>query len=82
MATTQQRAFLGVGWKFPLQVTPDGKIAQARYETRVEESIYLILSTAAGERAISELDRQIGELEALEGRDRGGDAVVQVVSEK
>jgi uncharacterized protein len=50
VATTQQREFLGVGWKFPLQVTPDGKIAQARYETRVEESIYLILSTAAGER--------------------------------
>jgi phage baseplate assembly protein W len=50
VATTQQREFLGVGWKFPLQVTPDGKIAQARYETRVEESIYLILSTGVGER--------------------------------
>jgi phage baseplate assembly protein W len=42
--------FLGVGWKFPLQVTPSGRIAQARYERRVEESIYLILSTAKGER--------------------------------
>lgn len=50
--TISQRAFLGVGWKFPLQVTPDGKIAQARYETRVEEAIYLILSTAVGERVM------------------------------
>jgi uncharacterized protein len=47
-----RRDFLGVGWKFPLQVTPGGKIAQARYEQRVEESIYLILSTAMGERVM------------------------------
>jgi len=46
------RDFLGVGWKFPLQVTPNGKIAQARYEQRIEESVYLILSTAKGERVM------------------------------
>lgn len=46
------RDFLGVGWKFPLQVTPRGRIAQARHETRIEESIYLILATARGERAM------------------------------
>jgi phage baseplate assembly protein W len=45
-----EREFLGVGWKFPLQVTPQGTIAQARDEQRVEESLYLILSTAKGER--------------------------------
>jgi uncharacterized protein len=50
--TDQTRDFLGVGWKFPLQVTPGGKIAQARYEQRIEESIYLILSTAKGERVM------------------------------
>ena len=44
------RPFLGVGWKFPLQVTPSGRIAQARAEQRVEESILLILATAPGER--------------------------------
>jgi hypothetical protein len=44
------RQFLGVGWKFPLQVTPDGRIAQARQEQRIEESVYLILGTAKGER--------------------------------
>lgn len=46
----RQRDFLGIGWKFPLQVTPQGQIALSAYEQRVEESIYLILSTAAGER--------------------------------
>jgi len=46
------RDFLGVGWKFPLQVTANGKIARARYEQRIEEAIYLILSTAKGERVM------------------------------
>ena len=49
-ASLPERAFLGVGWKFPLQVTPNGRIASARAEQRVEESILLILATAAGER--------------------------------
>ena len=49
---TETRDFLGVGWKFPLQVTAAGRIAQARYEQRIEESIYLILSTAKGERVM------------------------------
>ena len=49
---SNQRDYLGVGWKFPLQVTPAGTIAQARFEQRIEESIYLILSTAKGERVM------------------------------
>jgi phage baseplate assembly protein W len=49
---SKQREYLGIGWKFPLQVTPDGRIAQARYEQRIEESIYLILSTSRGERVM------------------------------
>ena len=48
----EARQYLGVGWKFPLQVTAQGRIAGARYEQRVEESIYLILSTAKGERVM------------------------------
>lgn len=52
MAANDTRDFLGIGWKFPLQVTPSGRIAQSRYEQRIEESIFLILSTAAGERAM------------------------------
>ena len=49
---TNAREFLGVGWKFPLQVTPNGAIASARFEQRIEESIYIILSTAPGERVM------------------------------
>ncbi|MCK0509718.1 GPW/gp25 family protein [Aromatoleum buckelii] len=43
------REFLGVGWRFPLQVTPSGRIAQARYEQRIEEAIVIVLSTVPGE---------------------------------
>ena len=50
--TNRTRAFLGIGWKFPLQVTAGGNIAQSSYEQRVQESIYLILSTAKGERVM------------------------------
>jgi uncharacterized protein len=50
LPSQDDRSFLGVGWKFPLQVTPNGRIGLARQEQRVEESIYLILSTAPGER--------------------------------
>jgi len=50
VAAPNTRGFLGVGWKFPVQVTADGKIARAQYEQRIEESIYLILSTGRGER--------------------------------
>ncbi len=49
---TDTRDFLGTGWKFPLQVSPAGGLARARFEQRVEESIYLILSTARGERVM------------------------------
>jgi len=46
------REYLGIGWKFPLQVTPQGGIAQAGFEQLVEEAIYLILGTAKGERVM------------------------------
>ncbi len=48
----RERPFLGSGWKFPLQVSPRGGIATAAGEQRIEESIYLILSTAKGERVM------------------------------
>lgn len=52
VSNNRSRAFLGRGWKFPLQVTPRGGIARATEEQRIEESIYLILSTARGERVM------------------------------
>lgn len=51
-AQRDTREYLGVGWKFPLQVTPSGGLARARYEHRVEEAVYLILATAKGERVM------------------------------
>lgn len=48
---TMDQDFLGVGWNFP--VTADGgRIAMARYEERVRQSIRLILETARGERVM------------------------------
>lgn len=44
------REFLGIGWKFPIQVAPNGKIAQSIKEQKIEESIFLVLSTARRER--------------------------------
>jgi phage baseplate assembly protein W len=50
--TESAPAFLGVGWRFPLQVTPGGGIARSAYERRIEESVLLILGTAPGERVM------------------------------
>jgi len=50
MTDILNRITLGSGWKFPPQVGPGGGLTRASYERRVEESIYLILSTAKGER--------------------------------
>lgn len=50
MTAESARAFLGRGWRFPLQVSPSGGIATSVEERRVEESVGLILATAPGER--------------------------------
>ena len=44
--------FLGVGWKFPVQVNLAGKIALSRYEEDIKEAIWIILSTVKGERVM------------------------------
>ncbi len=44
--------FLGAGWKFPIQPDQDGEIALSRYEEDIQESIWIILSTAPGERVM------------------------------
>jgi phage baseplate assembly protein W len=46
------RDFLGTGLRFPLQVSPAGRIATSSTEQRIEESIYLILGTKPGERVM------------------------------
>jgi len=42
--------FLGVGWKFPVQLNDRGEIALSRYEEDVREAVWIVLSTAPGER--------------------------------
>lgn len=45
------KAFLGRGWKFPVGVNPvTGRIAMSEYEQDIREAIWIILSTARGER--------------------------------
>lgn len=47
-----RRKHLGTGWKFPLAVDAQGRIACASEETRIEEAIHFILGTALGERVM------------------------------
>jgi phage baseplate assembly protein W len=44
------RDILGTGWKFPLRVGPGGGFQYSSDEQDVREAIWIILSTAAGER--------------------------------
>jgi phage baseplate assembly protein W len=46
------REFLGVGWKFPIRVNARGGLSFSRHEQDIEEAIWIILSTAKGERVM------------------------------
>jgi hypothetical protein len=47
------KAFLGRGWKFPVLPDPaSGKVAVSEYEQDIQEAIWIILSTAKGERVM------------------------------
>ena len=48
---------LGAGWKFPIQTDAAGRIAVSRNEAKVEEAVFVILSTAKSERV---MDAQFG----------------------
>ncbi|AFY37043.1 GPW/gp25 family protein [[Leptolyngbya] sp. PCC 7376] len=43
--------FLGVGWRSPL-ILEKGSFQTARYEAAVQQSVWMILSTAKGERVM------------------------------
>ncbi|MGD9731765.1 MAG: GPW/gp25 family protein [Desulfamplus sp.] len=45
-----QKDFIGKGWKFPIQVDGQGRIALNGYEADISESIRIILQTSIGER--------------------------------
>jgi len=44
------RDFLGTGWSFPVRPGPRGGFVWSSAETDIEESIWIILGTAKGER--------------------------------
>jgi uncharacterized protein len=44
------REFLGVGLKFPIRINAQGGFSLSRFEQDVQEAIWIILSTARGER--------------------------------
>jgi len=47
------KEFLGRGWAFPVAVEEgSGRFESAAYETDIEQSIYLIVSTSKGERVM------------------------------
>lgn len=48
---TMAKEFLGVGWKFPVNLD-DGRIAVSLYEEDIREAIHIILGTSPGERVM------------------------------
>src|SRR5689334_24329441 len=45
------KSFLGRGWKFPVRIdTTTGRVAMSEMEQDIKESIWILLSTAPGER--------------------------------
>ena len=53
MSVHMSQAFLGHGWKFPVQIDPTtGRIATSEAQQDIKESISIILETAPGERVM------------------------------
>lgn len=52
MNDTQDKAFLGRGWSFPVQPGPDGEIAMAAYDEDIRQAILIIMQTDPGERVM------------------------------
>ncbi len=48
----EPKAFLGVGWAFPFEVTADGAAATVRHEQDIEQAIRILLGTNPGERVM------------------------------
>src|SRR6187431_1379929 len=49
---TLDKAFLGVGWSFPIRVDAEGSIAMASFEEDVRQAVLIILETSLGERVM------------------------------
>jgi uncharacterized protein len=46
------RQFLGVGWSFPIRVNPQGGLSYVAGADDVQQAIWIIVGTAAGERVM------------------------------
>jgi phage baseplate assembly protein W len=44
------KAFLGKGWRFPVDIDRTGGVSLSMFEESIRESIFIILGTAPGER--------------------------------
>lgn len=51
-ADEKKRAFLGVGWSFPVCPEAGGRVEMAAYEEDITQAIRIILSTNRGERVM------------------------------
>lgn len=52
MVSQNDKAFLGQGWGFPLQLDQTGEIALSAHEEDIRQSIRIILGTNQGERVM------------------------------
>jgi phage baseplate assembly protein W len=52
LTMSDSKAFLGVGWAFPVATDATGAIAEAAYEIDIEQSVRIILGTEPGERVM------------------------------
>jgi uncharacterized protein len=50
--TGQEKAFLGVGWAFPVCLQPDGQIETVAFEEDIRQAIHILLGTNPGERVM------------------------------
>jgi uncharacterized protein len=46
------RAFLGQGWAFPVEIERSGAISTARYDEDIRQAVLIILKTEQGERVM------------------------------
>jgi phage baseplate assembly protein W len=52
VANSTDKAFLGVGWGFPVALDVRGDVRVAAYEEDIRQAIFLILETNPGERVM------------------------------
>jgi phage baseplate assembly protein W len=51
-AQAPDKAFLGIGWAFPVASDENGEIALSSYEDDIQQAIRIILGTTPGERVM------------------------------